>query len=64
MPLARLLAMPPVRAELAKVDAWLKRSQRENATVLVIVKMSAIAISSLSDIEIPGGPSQGIELTD
>ena len=35
--------MPPVRALFAKVEAWLNRSQRENATVFVIVKTSAIA---------------------
>lgn len=44
MPPAKLDAIPPVeRALLANVDAWLNRSQREKATVLVIVKTRAIA---------------------
>jgi hypothetical protein len=50
IPVAKLDASPPVDiALLAKVDAWLNRSQREKATVLVMVKASAIAkIISLS----------------
>ena len=44
IPVAKLDASPPVdRALLANVDAWLNRSQREKATVLVIVKARAIA---------------------
>lgn len=35
--------MLPPKARFANVDAWLKRSHREKATVLVIVKTSAMA---------------------
>jgi hypothetical protein len=35
--------MLPPNARLAYVEAWLKRSQRENATVLVMVSTSAMA---------------------
>lgn len=42
MPPARLLTMFPESARLAKVDAWLNRSHRENATVLVMVKINAM----------------------
>ena len=42
-PPAILLAIPPDKALLANVDAWLNLSHLENATVLVIVKMRAIA---------------------
>lgn len=35
--------MPPENALFAKLDAWLKRSQRENATVFVMVRTRAIA---------------------
>ena len=39
------LAIPlPVNAVPAKLDAWLKRSQRENAIVLVIMRTSASAV--------------------
>lgn len=38
-----LFTMPPERARLANVEAWLKRSQREKATVLVMVRTSAMA---------------------
>lgn len=48
MPLARLPAMPPDKALLANVEAWLKRSQREKATVLVTVKIRAIAMANVS----------------
>lgn len=49
MPPAKLDANPPVeRALLANVDAWLNRSQREKATVFVMVKARAIAISKVS----------------
>ena len=37
-----LPAMPPERALLANEDAWLKRSHREKATVLVIVRIRAM----------------------
>lgn len=42
-PPAMLFTMPPERARLANVEAWLKRSQREKATVLVMVRTSAMA---------------------
>ena len=42
---ATALAMPlPVNAVPAKLDAWLKRSQRENAMVLVMIRISASAV--------------------
>ena len=41
---ARLLAMPPEYMALeAKLDAWLNLSQREKASVLVMVRTRAIA---------------------
>lgn len=42
-PPARLFTILPPKARLAYVEAWLKRSQRENATVLVMVRTNAMA---------------------
>jgi hypothetical protein len=42
-PEARFDAIPPESALFANVLAWLKRSQREKARVLVMVKTSAMA---------------------
>ena len=42
-PPAILVPIPPDRALLAKVDAWLNLSHLENAPVLVIVRIRAIA---------------------
>lgn len=43
-PPAKLFTIPPPKALLAKVDAWLNLSHREKAIVLVIVKIKAIPI--------------------
>ena len=44
MPPARFLASPPeYMAEEARLEAWENLSQREKATVFVIVRTSAIA---------------------
>jgi hypothetical protein len=52
---ARLDAMPPPRkAEPAKVDAWLNLSQREKATVLVMVRTRAMTGGRVS-LEQGGG---------
>lgn len=42
-PPARLFTIPPPNARVAYVEAWLNRSHREKATVLVIVNTRAIA---------------------
>lgn len=45
IPPAILLANPPEYIALeARLDAWLNLSQRENATVFVMVRTNAIAI--------------------
>jgi hypothetical protein len=41
-PPARLFTIPPPRARLANVDAWLNLSHREKATVFVMVRIRAI----------------------
>ena len=43
-PPARLFTIDPPNALFAKVDAWLNLSHREKASVLVMVKASAMAV--------------------
>ena len=46
MPDAMLPArLPPEKADPARFDAWLNLSQRENASVFIIVRISAMASS-------------------
>ncbi|KAG9796091.1 putative D-Xylulose kinase, partial [Aureobasidium melanogenum] len=47
--LARPRAMPPPRkADPAKLEAWLNLSQRENATVFVIIKFCSLTIARMA----------------
>lgn len=59
-PPARLFTIPPPKARVAYVEAWLNRSHREKATVLVIVKTRAIARVTLASKKyLTPNPSEG-----
>jgi hypothetical protein len=53
-----LVVIPRDKALLAKVDAWLNLSHLENATVLVIVKIRAIASDRRQCADVT--PDQGV----